>query len=99
MKSLLTLLAIASFSVTATETYVVSGVTVNTHFDSADHEFHIKELVLNNCNITIASSNDSENQQVQISFADRKFEASGVNIKHKADGTCLLELENGQSLK
>ena len=99
MKSLLPLLAIASFSVTATETHVISGITVNSHFDNGDHEFHIKELVLNNCNIKISSSIDAESQQVQISFANRKFETSGVNIKHKEDGTCLLELENGQSLK
>lgn len=53
----------------------------------------ITELVLDNCNITLSNALDNA---IRLEFGDRVFDADSLSLSKNANGSCRVEMTNGQ---
>jgi len=83
----------------ATETQVLSGQTKHVVNSAGVKESLVNSLKLNNCNINVNATDESDESGISITFSNREFKAEGFSIKSNEDGSCTLTLVKGKSVR
>ena len=83
----------------ATETQVLSGQTKHVVNSDGVKESLVDSLKLNNCNINVNAADESDGNEISITFSNREFKADRFSIKSNEDGSCTLVLVKGKSVR
>ncbi|WP_448564381.1 hypothetical protein [Thalassotalea ganghwensis] len=59
----------------------------------------IDELTLETCNVNVYSLNNNLKSKITIRFSNREFIADSLSFNLNANGECVINLENGKSIK